>query len=160
VARLPASARETVSESEGWNVTEAKTHRPAVRPCGAATRHGAPCRREALPDSEQCDVHDPRTAEKHRAASRAGGWGRAGGGGPLDVSGLDLNTLDGLRGLLARALAKLAELRFNEKTASAIGGLAQQLRAILQDADLERRLAALEKSADTPARSAGEPWTQ
>ena len=140
-------------------MTEAKQHRPALRPCGAATRHGLPCKREALPDSERCDVHDPRFVEKHRAASRAGGWGRAGGGGPLDLAGLDLNTLEGLRGLLARALEKLAQLRFNEKTASAIGGLAQQLRAILQDADLERRLAALEKAADVPTDTPRrEPW--
>jgi hypothetical protein len=78
------------------------------------------------------------------------------------VAGLDLNTLEGLRGLLARALEKLAtEMRFNEKTASAIGGLAQQLRAILQDADLERRLTALEKSADAPADTPRrEPWEE
>jgi hypothetical protein len=76
---------------------------------------------------------------------------RGGAVGQLSVSDLDLTTIEGLKGLLARACAKAAELSFSEKTANAIGTLAGQLRQLLQDAELERRIAALEKAADAPA---------
>lgn len=129
--------------------------------CAAFNVHGNPCRQRAITGRRFCVAHDPEMERRHREGSRRGGMRRSGAVGPLDVAGLDLATLDGLKVLLARCLAKAAELSFNEQTANAVAVLAAQLRQLLQDAELEKRIAALEKSADTPARTAGEPesWT-
>jgi hypothetical protein len=110
-----------------------------------------------VPRREYCFTHDPETRDVARAASKAGGM-RYQRVGALDVQGLDLTTLEGLKALLALALAKAADLQFSEKTANAIATLAAQLRSILQDAELERRIALLEKTVDE-AEDSRPPWS-
>jgi hypothetical protein len=124
--------------------------------CTGKTVMGQQCRRTPREGRETCFVHDPETAARHRQGSKHGGMRARGTVGQLDVSDLNLATLDGLKGLLARALGKAAELSFSEKTANAIGTLSGQLRQLLQDADLERRLALLEKASDDTIGH--EPW--
>lgn len=127
---------------------------------GQNTTNGQPCKATALPGRDYCFAHDPETRDRHRKGAQLGAAQSGRYGPTLDVAGVDVGTLDGLRELLARALKQLANLPFNERAANAMAVLAAQLRAILQDADLERRLAALEKQTEQQASAADgkESW--
>jgi hypothetical protein len=50
-----------------------------ARPCKALKRNGAPCRMQALPDSDSCWAHDERNAEKRRAIASKAGRMKSGG---------------------------------------------------------------------------------
>ena len=63
---------------------------------------------------------------------------------PLEVADLNLESIEGLRTYLGRALTKLAGLPFDVKTANAMGQLITAQRGILETTDLERRVADLE----------------
>ncbi len=118
------------------------------RPCTSNNRFGKPCQRVALAGEEFCAVHHPDYAPHHRRMAREGGQKQLNRSGPLDITGLDLTTLDGLREFLARALDRLAALDFDSKVASAAAVLASQQRTILQDSEFERRLGVLEQTAE------------
>lgn len=97
---------------------------------------------------------------RHRETSRKGGKvgiDRA----PLPsvapigiIDTAELETLSGLRRLLAGTLAQLAQLPLDVKTATATGQLATAQRALIEGSDIEQRLAALENAQSGPRRVA------
>ncbi|UCC73035.1 MAG: hypothetical protein JSV86_00265 [Gemmatimonadota bacterium] len=125
--------------------------------CAAITRFGEPCKKDAIKDQDYCTVHHPAHAKSHRERSREGGRQKLNRTAPLDISDLDPTTLDGLKGVLGRALERLGRLNFDSKVANAIAVLAREQRSILQDSEFERRLAALEETADE-LKDSSEPW--
>jgi hypothetical protein len=131
----------------------------ATKKCSATTRFGDPCKRDALKGEEFCRVHHPATAKHHRERSREGGLQKLNRTAPLDISDLDPTTLDGLKGVLGRAMERLGRLQFDSRVANAIAVLAREQRSILQDSEFERRLAALEETA-ADLRDTSEPWRQ
>ena len=60
---------------------------------------------------------------------------------------------------LERALRRLADLAFDSRVANSIALLVAQQRTILQDADIEKRLTQLEKTAADLAAKEGETPT-
>jgi hypothetical protein len=72
----------------------------------------------------------------------------------VDVSALDLKTADGLRTLMAHAMARVAELPVDVRTATCLAQMATAQRGIVAGADLERRVAALEDSTSHDGRTA------
>jgi len=73
---------------------------------------------------------------------------------PLDVSGLELSTAEGLTGYVARALARLAELPFDVKTAAVMAQLVGCQRQNIEQGELEKRIEALEARAMLNRRTA------
>jgi hypothetical protein len=54
-------------------------------------------------------------------------------------------------------MERLGRLKFDSRVANAIAVLAREQRSILQDSEFERRLAALEETAED-LRDSSEPW--
>lgn len=140
--------------------------RMKLGPCTVPTKSGKPCKNTALPGKACCRWHSPSAADvaKHLEESRRGGRSR-GAGAPgvftvvpladaIDVASFDLTTATGLRGFLAAALAHLALLPFSTTTANAIAQLAVAQRGIVDSAEIEARLSALEAAAPLGLRRA------
>lgn len=64
---------------------------------------------------------------------------------PLGVEDQDLETTAGLRRYLARALLQLGRLPFDVRVANAMAQMVNVARAGIEAADLEARVAALER---------------
>ncbi|MEP6832953.1 MAG: hypothetical protein ABJB74_06140 [Gemmatimonas sp.] len=62
------------------------------------------------------------------------------------VALLDLNTFDGLKGILGFTIAALARLPFDVKIANAKGFLATSQRSIIEQSEIVARITALEAS--------------
>jgi len=92
---------------------------------------------------------------RHREASRRGGM--KGIAPPPSVAPItiteitpaSLETLVGLRRLLACTLSQLAQLPIDTRTATALGQIATAQRTLIEGSDIETRLAALEASQAT-----------
>jgi hypothetical protein len=118
----------------------------AERPCEAPRKDGSACRARPLPDSALCWSHDPTRAVAAREA-RSKGARKA-------------NTLRMLRGrrprldrpremtkFLATLMLDTLEGRVEADIARSVGYLANVQRAYIEQADLEKRLEALEQQA-------------
>jgi hypothetical protein len=125
--------------------------------CAGITRHNKPCQRDSLAGEDYCTAHHPAHAKRFRERSREGGLQKLNRTEPLDISDLDPTTLDGLKEVLARAMKRLGKLKFDSRVANGLAVLAREQRSILQDADLERRIAALEETAEE-LRDTSDPW--
>jgi len=128
--------------------------------CPGATQSGAPCRARPAPLSKWCRMHDPnpKVREAHKLMSKRGGEAKAYGAlataTPMadDLGEADLGTADGARQLVSIALHRLAALPFSERTAHALSALVSTQRQLIETADLERRLVALERDSSSPAK--------
>ena len=121
--------------------------------CTSLTAAGAPCRAAAAPGRERCRWHDddPTAKAKHLAESARGGFAKAYGAfmavapvGDDNLTPANLETLAGLRVLLAGTLHRLAQLPLDVRTATALGQLSTAQKGLIEGADFEHRLAALE----------------
>lgn len=107
-----------------------------------------------------CRFHDPspEARVRHREASRRGGLKGIApppSVAPVAITGMSitaLETLHGLRRLLARTLAQLAQLPLDVRHATALGQLATAQRALIEGSDIEHRLTALEAGQPGPRR--------
>jgi hypothetical protein len=125
--------------------------------CASPRTDGQPCRAYAQPGKTVCLWHDPSddARAKHREQCRKGGQTKAYGAltvvEPLAndpaVAELDLQTVEGLRGLLAVTLRALTTLPFDTRIAMNIGQISTAQRTVIVESDLERRLAELEAAA-------------
>lgn len=122
--------------------------------CAGTTNRGTPCQARPVAGTDYCVRHatDPAIRAKARAGSSKGGKEfhrrtQTPPGGPLDLSGLDLETPAGLQGAVARTLSRLGSLPFDVRVANAIGQLVNVARATLETAELEQRITALERRA-------------
>lgn len=68
---------------------------------------------------------------------------------PILANDLDLETAVGLRRYLAQALQQLAQLPFDVKVANAMAQTVNVARAGIEAADLEARIAALERGGSS-----------
>lgn len=132
--------------------------------CIASAQSGKPCKVKPLPDSKYCRWHSekPDVKEKRLADSAKGGKTKAYGAltsvpsiaDVLDVDKLDLETAAGSRALLAGALRQLARLPLDVRVANAIGQVCTAQRGVIEVADFEARLAALEAARPPGLRRA------
>ena len=120
--------------------------------CSAIASTGSPCRAHAGKGG-YCWAHDPSLEgrERHRQASRRGGLK---GIAPLPAVGpagiidsTELETLAGLRRLLAGTLAQLSQIPVDARVATATGQLATAQRNLIEGSDIEDRLTKLESGA-------------
>jgi hypothetical protein len=114
--------------------------------CAAHRPNGAPCQGFAISGSRFCFAHDPTQTEKRAAARRRGG--EAGNPPPLPESNLALRTMSDVLALIETTVNDLRAGRVDVKVANAIGYLANVAVKVIQQSDLEARLAALESVLD------------
>jgi hypothetical protein len=122
--------------------------------CRAKTKAGASCRAPALPGRDVCIMHAPDMANKIAAARMRGGEAAA-----------KLRLLQGRRlrlehqGRLARFLSDLAEDTLagsvSPDVCRAVVSACSTLRQVVETAELERRLEALEARLAQQPRAAG-----
>lgn len=121
--------------------------------CHGTTGKGEPCRSRPRPGSSFCVMHDPSAEgrERHKAMSQRGGASKAYNVLPVatpmadSLGAVDLGTAEGARQLVSVALARLAALPFSERTAHALAALVSTQRQLIETAELERRIAMLER---------------
>ncbi len=115
--------------------------------CAGRNRDGRPCAARPLPGSNWCPFHDPARAEARREWSRQGGASRSNAARarkqlPEDVTAADLRAI--LSGVLVQTIA--GTLPPGVATASAT--VARAWVAVNESDELERRITALEDSAE------------
>ncbi len=120
--------------------------------CEQTTRAGTRCRAASLRGKRWCKWHSPSEEDVARRLEASARGGRASllpDPPALDalesVAECDLHTAVGLRQLTAATLRALARVPFDYHTANAIAQLLSAQRQILQTADFDARLAALEE---------------
>jgi len=125
--------------------------------CQGTTARGTPCRARPVHGSRFCVRHSPDAdvQAKAREGWRRGGRMRAAQLAAPTVPGirtsdLDLSSAHGLVTYVARALAQLALLPFDVRTANAMGQLVTCQRGTLEVSDLAARITALEQQLGGP----------
>jgi hypothetical protein len=114
------------------------------RPCQATASHGAACRAWAPDGSDYCRVHDPSKAEEVQAG-RIRGAKKAGQLRMLRGRRPRLDRPGAMTKFLATLMLDTLEGRVEADIARSVGYLANVQRAYIEQADLERRLEALEQ---------------
>ena len=124
----------------------------ATRNCPCTNQSGGPCRAWVKSGATHCSLHspDPAARARHVEQSRKGGLvglertplPAVAPVGVIDAASLE--SLAGLRRLLAGTLAKLAQLPIDTRTGTTIGQVATAQRALIEGSDIEERLTKLE----------------
>src|SRR5438046_2617632 len=115
--------------------------------CSGTTRAGTPCAAVALPGSALCLFHDPARAAQRAAGRQRGGKARSRPAAvlPADTPDLPLDSVQDVVKLLGATINEVRRGRLDAKVGNTISCLSSTLLKALQDADLERRLSALEQ---------------
>lgn len=138
---------------------------PTLTQCAAQTLSGEPCQANPITGRSYCRWHSPdqRDRDRDRDESRGGGLTKAYGAlacvPPLIhdpvVADLDLNTVDGLRTLVAQTLGAVAQLPVDIRSAIVIGQLAGTQRTLIAMSEFEQRRDSLEKARRWAAANFG-----
>ena len=118
--------------------------------CEGTTKRGTPCRSFALPGQARCISHDPARAEAVRAA-RAKGGAAASRLRSLEGRRAQLDTPARLLRFTSNVIHDTAEGRLNPDTARAVLYGISIASKLVDTADLERRVVALEQARKGPA---------
>jgi hypothetical protein len=121
------------------------------RACRAQTKQGANCRAPALPGYETCLSHTPELAEKVRLARMRGGSAAA-KVRVLQGRRLKLDSSQALVRFLGDVAQDTLSGAIDPNVSRATVYAVATLRATLETADLEQRLAALEAAAGQTRR--------
>jgi len=118
-----------------------------TKKCQAITHSGAPCQAYALAGSDYCFHHDPARATERREARSKGGHARHGRHiGPVgQAEPVPLDTMTDVAALLKQTINDTLKLENSIQRARTIGYLAGVCIKALDMADLEQRVAALER---------------
>jgi hypothetical protein len=122
--------------------------RPA---CSGTCKDGRACRAPALSDSGLCWAHDPRHAEQ-AVKARAEGASRGGKIRALQGRRRRLTTPAALIEFVNSLIWDAIDGKHEPKLVNAVVGAVNAQRALLEQADLEQRLAALEAAAGAQRR--------
>ncbi len=114
----------------------------AGRPCEHVRTTGERCRGYAVAGSPFCFAHDPAQAPKRDDARRRGG--EAGKIDPLPASTLSVRSLADVLELIETTINDVRAGRVDVRVANAVGYLANVSVKVIQQADIEARLEALE----------------
>jgi hypothetical protein len=117
--------------------------------CGAELERGRTCRAFAL-DSGRCWNHDPERAGERHAAQSKGGKLRA-----LQGRRRRLTTPAALLAFVDRLIWDAIDGKYDPKLVNAVTAAVNTQRALLEQADLEQRLAALEAAAEPAQHRSG-----
>jgi len=114
-----------------------------VKKCQYARVDGSPCRAYPMRGSEYCFMHDPARVDDADGARRRGGRNRR---RPKvkPVEPFHLGSVDDIVRLLETAIADTLVLENSLGRSRALAHLAQVARSVLQGAELEARMAAIE----------------
>lgn len=110
--------------------------------CAHVRTNGERCRGYAVTGSRYCFAHDPAQAPKRDDARRRGG--EAGKAEPIPDSALSVRSLGDVLALIETTINDVRAGRVDVKVANAIGYLANVSVKVIQQADIEARLEALE----------------
>jgi hypothetical protein len=115
-------------------------------PCQGRTTTGVPCRAFAPAGRLLCRVHDPERAEEVQAGRRRGA-ANAAKLRLLQGRRRKLTTPAALVGFLDNLIWDTIDGKYDAKLVNAVVGAVNAQRALIERADLEQRLAALEQAA-------------
>src|SRR5262249_26746598 len=118
---------------------------PEKRQCEHVKANGQRCQAAALVGWPSCYFHDPGKARQRAGARRAGGLKRSQRTVvlPPDTPDLPLKTLADVAVLLATTINQVRRGEVDSKVGNTLGFLAQALAKVLEQSDLEKRLAEL-----------------
>lgn len=117
-----------------------------VGKCSAITKAGSPCKGNAIPGSQFCMAHDPKSRETLKEAKRRGGEGKA-SARRLAKHWAELGATVGLGDLAAILKSCMFAVKDGEMApseATAIAALARAAVAITSEVEMADRIAALE----------------
>jgi hypothetical protein len=116
--------------------------------CQALNRDGSPCRANPLTGSDYCFHHDPDRAEERRLARRKGGRARHGRHlGPVgQAEPITLGSMADVAALLQETINETRRLENSIQRARTLGYLAGQLIKAMDMAELEDRVARIERT--------------
>ena len=120
--------------------------------CAHIRTTGERCRGYAVTSSRFCFAHDPAQALKRDDARRRGGG--AGKIGPLSESSLIVRSMGDVLELIETTINDVRAGRVDVRVANAVGYLANVSVKVIQQADIEARLEALESVLEPDRASA------
>lgn len=129
-------------------------------PAGPACRHRKPdgnrCRAAPRAGKPYCTFHDPSLAADRAEGRRKGGVARSAKAStlPPDTPDLPLNTVGDVTAALAEAYNGVRTGRLDARVGNCLGVMAGALLKAIGEADLERRIAALEAARPRLRRTA------
>lgn len=121
----------------------------ARQKCKAIKRDGNPCGSFAVSAAGWCVSHDPDRAETNREASRRGGESRSAARRAAKIRAMTGQQIrqDDLPAILRATMLDVRTGRLEPSVATAIAGLARVSVSLTTELELERRIAALERTA-------------
>lgn len=123
--------------------------------CQATTKDDRPCKAPILPGESWCFNHHPDMVERRRAARVKGGKARSNmARAAKTFSDKPLTTAELIK-TLSQAIRQTAAGGMEPNIANSLSGLARAIASIRETAELEERIADLERNAERQSEALG-----